>query len=58
MKIMKDHGLDGQSAKLNYDIPALIGKQKTPVNELFNMAKNDEVETNTEKMTVAKPFDF
>ena len=58
MKIMKDHGIESQSTKLNYEIPALIAKQKTPVNELFNMSKNEEPVMNNEKMTVAKPFDF
>lgn len=62
MKIMRDHGLDGASTKLNYEIPAL--KPKTPVNELFSMVKNEEGQAKqqeiatTEKLTIAKPFDF
>ena len=61
MKIMRDHGIEGASTKLNYEIPSLL-KPKTPVNELFNMVKSEEggvrPQESTEKLTVAKPFDF
>ena len=64
MKIMKEHGLDGSSMKLNYEFPASKLKPRTPVHELFgNIMRNEKEisitkEMSTEKLTVAKPFDF